>query len=171
MTGHGRLAVLARTPVDRLAATRRPEEPANEVEIAVVLDLLDAASAGGAGLPRVLEAVGAAVGGERGRALDRAARALLLGAEWTEAWPDAAAAGLDRVTGALRPAWQDGVPVGRLLRAAAEDARRERTARATAAAARLGTRLVLPLGVCHLPAFLLVGVVPVLASMAAGSLG
>jgi len=36
------------------------------------------------------------------------------------------------------------------------------------AAGRLGVRLVLPLGLCHLPAFVLVGLVPVLVSMASG---
>lgn len=150
-------------------ARRRGPGRDGDVDVAVVLDLLDAASAGGAGLPRVLDAVGAAVGGPTGRCLGRAGRALLLGAPWSEAWADAE--GMERVVRALRPAWEDGVPVGRLLRAAAEEERRERTARATAAAARLGARLVLPLGLCHLPAFVLVGVVPVLASMATGALG
>jgi len=155
-------------PARRLGDEHGDDE---EVELAVVLDLLDAASAGGAGLPRVLEAVGTAIGGRRGRALTHAGRALLLGAAWDDAWgPTARGDGLDRVRRALRPAWEGGVPVGRLLRSAAEESRRERTARATAAAARLGTRLVVPLGLCHLPAFVLVGIVPVLASMAGTAL-
>lgn len=166
---HRRLGSLT-GPAERPAGRAVRGAPPGEVELAVVLDLLDAASAGGAGLPRVLQAVGAAVGGERGRVLDRASRALLLGAPWPEAWPGDQA-GLARVADALRPAWEDGVPVSRLLRTAAQDARRERAARATAAAARLGTRLVLPLGLCHLPAFVLVGIVPVLASMAVDALG
>lgn len=152
---------------------RRPPRTGGDVELAVVLDLLAAAAAGGAGLPRVLDATGTAVGGRLGAALVGAGRALLLGATWDDAWtsgPASRAPGVDRVRRALRPAWESGVPIGRLLRTAAEDCRRERTARAMTAAARLGTRLVLPLGLCHLPAFVLVGVVPVLASMAGDAL-
>jgi len=47
------------------------------------------------------------------------------------------------------------------------------TARSAAreAAGRLGVRLVLPLGLCFLPAFILIGLVPVILSLAAGLLG
>ena len=63
------------------------------------------------------------------------------------------------------------MPPGAALRAAAGTLRRERHVRALEAAARLGVRLVLPLGLCYLPAFVLVGLVPVIVSMAAGVLG
>ena len=58
-----------------------------------------------------------------------------------------------------------------LLRA--EAARRRRTARADGAAraAALGVRLMLPLGVCVLPAFVLLGVVPLIVSVVTGTLG
>jgi tight adherence protein B len=54
-----------------------------------------------------------------------------------------------------------GVPVSVLLRS--ESDRRRRTARSLAArrAAELETRLLLPLGLCVLPAFVLVGVAPI----------
>lgn len=58
-----------------------------------------------------------------------------------------------------------GVPAAALLRAAAEDVRRDVAADGLAAAERLGVRLVLPLGVCVLPAFVLVGVVPVIVGV------
>jgi pilus assembly protein TadC len=51
------------------------------------------------------------------------------------------------------------------LRAVAATLREERRSRAAEAAGRLGVRLVLPLGLCHLPAFVLVGLVPILVSM------
>lgn len=54
-----------------------------------------------------------------------------------------------------------GVPAAALLRSAAEDLRDDHAAESLAAAERLGVRLVVPLGVCVLPAFVLVGVVPV----------
>lgn len=53
-----------------------------------------------------------------------------------------------------------GVPGAALLRGAADELRREARARAAADVERLGVRLMLPLGICVLPAFVLVGVVP-----------
>lgn len=158
---------------DRAAARSRarpvlPEDDA--VEGAVLLDLVDGACQAGVGVPRALDAVGVAVGGRSGADLRRAARRLALGAPWDSAW-HGTDAGLAGVARALRPAWEDGVPPGALLRTAAEAARRERDARAAEAAARLGVRLVMPLGLCHLPAFVLVGLVPVLGSMATTTLG
>ncbi|WP_144713915.1 type II secretion system F family protein [Curtobacterium pusillum] len=61
----------------------------------------------------------------------------------------------------LTLAQRAGVPAAALLRAAAEDVRDDAAAAGLAAAERLAVRLVLPLGVCVLPAFVLVGVVPV----------
>ncbi|WP_083881934.1 MULTISPECIES: type II secretion system F family protein [unclassified Curtobacterium] len=58
-----------------------------------------------------------------------------------------------------------GVPAAALLRAAAEDVRDDAAGAALAAAERLAVRLVLPLGVCVLPAFVLVGVVPVVVGV------
>jgi tight adherence protein B len=48
--------------------------------------------------------------------------------------------------------------------------RHARRSSARTAAARLGVRLVLPLGVCYLPAFVLVGLVPVLLALGIGLL-
>ena len=39
------------------------------------------------------------------------------------------------------------------------------TIKALAAAERLAVRLVLPLGACHLPAFVILGIAPVVASV------
>ncbi|MBK0296634.1 hypothetical protein IAE22_32210 [Bacillus sp. S34] len=48
------------------------------------------------------------------------------------------------------------MPAAALLRAAAEDVRDDAAAAGLEAAERLAVRLVLPLGVCVLPAFVLV---------------
>lgn len=58
-----------------------------------------------------------------------------------------------------------GVPAGALLRAEADEARREARASAQKKAAELGVRLMLPLGVCVLPAFMALGVAPLLISV------
>lgn len=64
-----------------------------------------------------------------------------------------------------------GVPAAGLLRAAAEDLRDDAAAAGLAAAERLAVRLVLPLGVCVLPAFVLVGVVPVVVGVLSSTVG
>ena len=64
-----------------------------------------------------------------------------------------------------------GVPAAELLRAAADEARRDARAAAQAAAARLGVMLMLPLGACILPAFFAVGVVPLLATVLTTTVG
>jgi tight adherence protein B len=58
-----------------------------------------------------------------------------------------------------------GAPAGALLRAAAAERRLEATTAARSAASRLGSTLMLPLGVCVLPAFLVVGVVPLVVAL------
>jgi tight adherence protein B len=58
-----------------------------------------------------------------------------------------------------------GVPAAELLRAEAEESRREASARALESASVLAVRLMLPLGLCILPAFMLVGVAPLLLAV------
>ncbi|MEV4775598.1 type II secretion system F family protein [Microbacterium sp. LWH12-1.2] len=62
-----------------------------------------------------------------------------------------------------------GVPAGELLRASAAQDRHTARVRGRLAAARLSTRLLIPLGVCTLPAFLLLGVAPLLLSVLAST--
>lgn len=140
-----------------------------EVGVGVLLDLLEAACAAGCSVPGALEAVGAAAGGARGASLVGAARRLSDGASWREAWAGAEPA-LAPVAAALRPSWEDGVAPTGALRATAAHVRRERQAVALAAAGQLGVRLVLPLAACHLPAFVLVGLLPVLISVGGATL-
>ncbi|PWC07546.1 type II secretion system F family protein [Mycetocola zhujimingii] len=58
-----------------------------------------------------------------------------------------------------------GIPAADLLRGEAARMRRDARSEAQRAAAALGTRLMIPLGACILPAFMLVGVAPVLLSV------
>lgn len=78
----------------------------------------------------------------------------------------------DAVDDVLELSRRAGVPAAELLRAEAEETRRRERGIAQRAAARLGVTLMIPLGVCVLPAFMLVGVVPlvlaVLSSTVAG---
>lgn len=162
------------TRAARLGARRpaRAHPPGSTAEVAVptVLDLLDAACAAGASTPRALEVVGEGIGGRRGLALQQVSARLRLGAVWDEAW-EGAPDELHPLATALRGSWEHGTPPAGALRSAAGAARVAAQAEALEAAGRLGVRLVLPLGLCFLPAFVLVGLVPVLLGMAGASLG
>lgn len=153
--------------VRRAEAARARYLPA--VELAVVLDLLGTALSAGAGVPRAIDATGRALGGPEGRALSSVGSALLLGAPWETAWAPAPAR-FAPLAAALRPAWVHGAPPREALRVAGVQIRQDTDARARAEAARLGVRLVLPLGLCFLPAFVLIGLVPVMVSLGSGLL-
>ncbi len=62
-----------------------------------------------------------------------------------------------------------GVPAVELLRASAAQARHAARVHGRLSAAKLSTRLLIPLGVCTLPAFLLLGVAPMLLSVLAST--
>ena len=64
-----------------------------------------------------------------------------------------------------------GAPAGLLLRSEARELRLEARTAAQTAAGRLGVTLMLPLGVCILPAFLIVGVVPLVVSLVSSTTG
>ncbi|WP_264029433.1 type II secretion system F family protein [Cellulosimicrobium sp. SH8] len=148
----------------------RPDDAGTAIETGVLLELLAAAVRSGAAVPRALDVVGSCVGGRDGSGLRAAGAALLLGASWDAAWVGAPPR-LAVVQRALRPAWLHGAAPAPALRAAAQASRQDRTAAAKTAAARLAVHLVLPLGACFLPAFVLVGLVPVLVSLGSGLLG
>lgn len=152
-----------------LRGLRRPRGEVR-VELAVVLDLVGAALSAGAGVPRALEATGRALGGSDAAALGSVAAALLLGAPWETAWAGAPGR-FGPLASALRPAWVHGSAPREALRVAGLQIIQDTEARARTEAARLGVRLVLPLGLCFLPAFVLIGLVPILLSLGAGVLG
>lgn len=64
-----------------------------------------------------------------------------------------------------------GVPAAALLRAEAQETRRLTGTAAQLRAARLGTRLLLPLGICILPAFIALGVVPIVIAILSSTVG
>lgn len=145
------------------AASWRPAPQPGEVDAAVLADILRAAIQAGASIPTALIAVGRALPGARGRQFTQVAATLRLGGTWQAAW-EHADADLHVLARVLQPAWDDGVAPGALLTHAANDIRRRRADAAREAAARLGVRLVLPMGLCWLPAFVLLGLAPVLLS-------
>jgi len=70
-----------------------------------------------------------------------------------------------RITGVLELSRAAGVPAGELLRASAAQERHRARVDGRTRAARLSSQLLIPLGVCTLPAFLLLGVAPLMLSV------
>lgn len=71
----------------------------------------------------------------------------------------------EEIDSALRLSTQAGVPAAELLRAEADQARETARAAGQERAASLAVTLMLPLGACVMPAFLLLGVAPLLISV------
>lgn len=91
-------------------------------------------------------------------------RSLELGVEWHRAW-QAAPPALRGLGEALSFAQLTGAATADLLRAAAEQERRTEARRSEKKAAELGVKLVIPLGLCALPAFICLGIVPVVMAL------
>lgn len=67
---------------------------------------------------------------------------------------------------ALRRSEETGVPVAQVVDAVAVDLRRTQVAARREAARRVGVRATAPLGLCFLPAFFLIGIVPTVLALA-----
>lgn len=147
---------------------RRDRETA---DLPLAADLLAAAMRSGAPLDRAVLAVADALGGPLGDRLVRVGRSLRLGGEPAEAWAHLSAVpGADRlIAAALRSSASGGALAGALTRLA-DDLRADRATTAEAAARRAGVLIVLPLGLCFLPAFILAGLVPVIVAVLGGVL-
>ncbi|MDO4918301.1 type II secretion system F family protein [Kocuria sp.] len=122
-----------------------------------------------AGLP-LSEAVGVLAASCAGAAhpeLERVAGALRLGLPWESAWPgeQELTRELRDVRDALDFTATSATASASVLRGQAELVRRAQYRRAERAAEALAVKLVLPLGLCFLPAFMCWGVVPVLMSL------
>jgi Flp pilus assembly protein TadB len=129
-------------------------------------DLLAAALRAGAPVDRAAFAVADALGGPLAERLERVARSLRLGAEPAEAWAHVSdvTGGARLISAAIRSSTSGGALAGAFTRLA-DDLRADRGVAAEAAARRAGVLIVLPLGLCFLPAFVLAGLVPVLVAV------
>jgi len=136
-------------------------------QLPAALDLLAACLAAGATPAHALAAVGEAFDGEVGSVLSAVARQAMLGAPVETAWSTCLAdPRWAPVARAVIRAHHSGAALTDVLVHLADDRRRALRTDAQAAAERAGIAIVLPLGACFLPAFVLVGVVPVVAGFA-----
>ncbi|KQM84716.1 hypothetical protein ASE68_14380 [Agromyces sp. Leaf222] len=123
----------------------------------------------GAGLELELLAIGMAGGASIDRA--RAVVASALASHGLDRGRGGGTGTSRRLEETVRLAERAGAPLVELLRAEAQRGRRIARTDAATRGAALGVRLMLPLGICVLPAFVLLGVAPLLISVVTGTLG
>lgn len=165
-TGHGSASSLGGVTPGNTGSESSPSE-APALPAAALVELT--ACQLDAGLP-LSEAVGILSEGCAGTAhpgLARVTAALRLGLPWDKAWP--ADRELSRDLRDFRDALEftasSATASASVLRGQAELVRRAQYRRAERAVEALAVKLVLPLGLCFLPAFMCWGVVPVLMSL------
>ena len=132
------------------------------MDAALALDLLAGLLESGQGLVPALDLLGSHLPGAA--PLLRVAALLRLGVDWDDAW-ETQDDDLRELARELRFAHHTGAPTAALLRSTATSLRRNRRRRAEQRAAELATRLVLPLGLCQLPSFLCLGIVPLVLAL------
>jgi Flp pilus assembly protein TadB len=142
-----------------------------EGQAPVLADLLGALLASGATVRDALHAAAAAIPEPTATVLRPVVSAIDLGADPPSAWRTVGVIPAHTpIVDAICRAHESGAPAAGLLKSAADDIRRDRRREVEVAARSAGVRAVAPLAACFLPAFLLLGVVPVVASLASGLL-
>ena len=156
--------------VERVLRARAPDEEAGNRQLLVrdlpaACDLLGVCLSAGLPVEGALEAVGGALGGPLGEQLRSVAALSRLGADPRRAWSEVPAelAGLGRV---LVRAGESGATVAASLRTLASESRAGARAATQAAVQRAGVWVLAPLGACFLPAFLCLGVAPLVVGIA-----
>ncbi|WP_415948296.1 type II secretion system F family protein [Streptomyces sp. KLOTTS4A1] len=136
-------------------------------QLPLAADLLAACIAAGAGPADAAAAVGESMGGPVGERLTGVATELRLGGEPGRCWgrlasiPEAAA-----LARCLQRAWSSGAPAAEQVARVASDCRDHAAREALTRAHRASVAVTAPVGLCFLPAFLVIGVVPVVVGLA-----
>ncbi|MFR9789965.1 type II secretion system F family protein [Streptomyces sp. MB22_4] len=155
-----------RTPADGTGAV---DTAGAARQLPLAADLLAACIAAGAGPVVAAQAVGEALGGPVGQALAHGAAEVRLGGAPADAWRRLAAlpgaGGLARL---LERADESGLPAAVPVARIASDTRAEWGRTATARARRAAVLISAPVGLCFLPAFVAIGVLPVVIGLAGG---
>ncbi len=144
--------------------TEKPASPAGAapVDTALVLELLAAQLRAGLA---PLAALGTLAEALNSRSLHAVCQRLQMGSGWGSAWSGSAAGTFGELREALAPAYTGGAPSTALLLSLADAHRLSERRAAERAAGKLSVALVVPLGLCSLPAFICLGIVPILISL------
>lgn len=150
------------------AAARRRRERL-EAELPHVVDLVRALVSSGAAPDRALRSVCGVVSADTAEELRPWVGRLLLGGDPAAVWADLSRhPQLGRLGAALHRAAVGGAPVTDALRRLSDDLRTSRHAEVHRRVRQVEVRATAPLGACLLPAFVLLGVVPLVAGVAQG---
>lgn len=146
------------------AASNGTEQTSNvpPVDTALVLELLAAQLRAGLA---PLAALGTLAEALNSRPLHAVCQRLQMGSGWGSAWSGSAAGAFGELQDALAPAYTGGAPSTALLLSLADAHRLSERRAAERAAGKLSVALVVPLGLCSLPAFICLGIVPILISL------
>ena len=146
------------------AASNGVEQASNvpPVDTALVLELLAAQLRAGLA---PLAALGTLAEALNSRPLHTVCQRLQMGSGWGSAWSGSAAGTFGELRDALAPAYTGGAPSTALLLSLADAHRLSERRAAERAAGKLSVALVVPLGLCSLPAFICLGIVPILISL------
>lgn len=146
------------------AASNGAEQTSNmpPVDTALVLELLAAQLRAGLA---PLAALGTLAEALNSRPLHTVCQRLQMGSSWGSAWSGSAAGTFGELRDALAPAYTGGAPSTALLLSLADAHRLSERRAAERAAGKLSVALVVPLGLCSLPAFICLGIVPILISL------
>ena len=146
------------------AASSGAEQASNvpPVDTALVLELLAAQLRAGLA---PLAALGTLAEALNSRPLRTVCQGLQMGSGWGSAWSGSAVGTFGELRDALAPAYTGGAPSTALLLSLADAHRLSERRAAERAAGKLSVALVLPLGLCSLPAFICLGIVPILISL------
>ncbi|MDR7085735.1 hypothetical protein J2X11_000574 [Aeromicrobium panaciterrae] len=160
------LSPVAHTFVSRLESAATRERNAKiSAQLPGALDLMVAALEVGrppnVALELAADATYDPLGPELGQLASRLAIAGDSIAVWTSVLDDPALAPVGR---AFRRAETSGMPVAQVIAGVADELRRERNAARREASRKVAVRTAAPLGVCFLPAFFLIGIVPTIMS-------
>ncbi|MFE3069304.1 type II secretion system F family protein [Streptomyces sp. NPDC059247] len=140
-------------------------------DLPLAADLLAACASAGAGPGEAAEAVGRSLGGPLGERLCRTAAELRLGGEPAEVWGRfGAIPGAEGLARCMERAGSSGAPAAEAVARHATALRAARTRMAVTGARRAQVLISAPVGLCFLPAFLAMGVAPVVIGLAMGLL-
>lgn len=148
----------------------RREQVARDLPVAA--HLLGAAVGAGASPLAAVETVAASLGGPLQLPLRRIAATARLGGDLAASWRAVADdPGIGPLARTVGRALETGAPLAHALDRLATDLRSQQRFEVDRLARSVGVRAAAPLGLCFLPGFLLVGVVPVVVGVAGGILG
>ncbi|BDR55350.1 membrane protein [Bombiscardovia apis] len=144
-----------------------------DIALTLLLEMVAVCVRQGASIPRALDQIGAACSSDISAPLSQVARLLNQGSDWYSAWSQACSherygGQLKAVRDCLEPSWRHGIsPLGR-IETTIEQLDQGQRRSLNEASARLTVKILLPTGLCILPAFIVIGVVPCIAAFAGG---